>query len=89
MTAFDDFFNNISNKNQTPKLFDLENFESELKKIDENIKQASDLNDFLNKNFDTTEARQAWENLKSKDFKNQDSETEEKKTKNSWEENST
>ena len=34
MTAFDDFFNNISNKNQTPKLFDLENFESELKKID-------------------------------------------------------
>jgi len=59
MTVFDDFFNNISNKNQTPKLFDLENFESELKKIDENIKQASDLNDFLNKNFDTTEARQA------------------------------
>lgn len=64
MSWFDDFFNNMTNQKKNTNLFDLENFENELKKIDENLKKASDLNDFLSKNFDTEEVRNAWENAK-------------------------
>lgn len=54
----------MTNQKKNTNLFDLENFENELKKIDENLKKASDLNDFLSKNFDTEEVRNAWENAK-------------------------
>lgn len=70
MTWFDDFFNNITNKKKNINFFNLENFENELKKIDKNLKKASDLNDFLTKNFDNEEIRSNWENAKNDNFKN-------------------
>ena len=79
MAWFDDFFQNISNNTRKSSSFNLDDFEKELKKMDENIKQASDLNDFLKKNFDTPEARQAWENLKIEEKKAKNSTDEEKK----------
>ena len=48
--------------------------------MDENIKQASDLNDFLKNSFDTPEARQAWENLKVEEKKAKNSVDEEEKS---------
>lgn len=85
MTTFDDFFNNITNKNSKKiNFFDIENFEKQLKKIDENIKNASDINDFLNKNFDTPEVKITWENAKKEDFWT--TKSEEKITKNTSEE---
>ena len=79
MAWFDDFFQNISQNTRKSSSFNLDDFEKELKKMDENIKQASDLNDFLKKNFDTPEARQAWENLKIEEKKAKNSTDEEKK----------
>ena len=79
MAWFDDFFQNISQNTRKSSSFNLDDFEKELKKMDENIKQASDLNDFLKNSFDTTEARQAWENLKIEEKKAKNSTDEEKK----------
>lgn len=79
MTWFDDFFQNISQNTRKSSSFNLDDFEKELKKMDENIKQASDLNDFLKNSFDTPEARQAWENLKIEEKKAKNSTDEEKK----------
>ena len=80
MAWFDDFFQNISQNTRKSSSFNLDDFEKELKKMDENIKQASDLNDFLKNSFDTPEARQAWENLKIEEKKAKNSTDEEKKT---------
>ena len=80
MAWFDDFFQNISNNTRKSSSLNLEDFKKELKKMDENIKQASDLNDFLKKNFDTPEARQAWENLKIEEKKAKNSVDEEEKS---------
>lgn len=79
MAWFDDFFQNISQNTRKSSSFNLDDFEKELKKMDENIKQASDLNDFLKNSFDTPEARQAWENLKIEEKKAKNSTDEEKK----------
>ena len=79
MAWFDDFFQNISQNTRKSSSFNLDDFEKELKKMDENIKQASDLNDFLKNSFDTTEARQAWENLKIEEKKAKNSTDEDKK----------
>ena len=79
MAWFDDFFQNISQNTRKSSSFNLDDFEKELKKMDENIKQASDLNDFLKNSFDTPEARQAWENLKVEEKKAKNSTDEEKK----------
>lgn len=79
MAWFDDFFQNISQNTRKSSSFNLDDFEKELKKMDENIKQASDFNDFLKNSFDTTEARQAWENLKIEEKKAKNSTDEDKK----------
>ncbi|ATU05320.1 hypothetical protein BKN14_02585 [Candidatus Gracilibacteria bacterium HOT-871] len=79
MAGFDDFFQNISQNTRKSSSFNLDDFEKELKKMDENIKQASDLNDFLKNSFDTPEARQAGENLKIEEKKAKNSTDEEKK----------
>lgn len=79
MAWFDDFFQNISQNTRKSSSFNLDDFEKGLKKMDENIKQASDLNDFLKNSFDTPEARQAWENLKIEEKKAKNSTDEEKK----------
>lgn len=85
MTHFDDFFKNMTSKNaKNTNFFDFENFEKQLQKMDENIKNASDINDFLNKNFDTPEAKIAWENAKKEDFWN--TKSEEKIAKNASDE---
>lgn len=80
MAWFDDFFQNISQNTRKSSSFNLDDFEKELKKMDENIKQASDLNDFLKNSFDTPEARQAWENLKVEEKKAKNSVDEEEKS---------
>ena len=80
MAWFDDFFQNISQNTRKSSSFNLDDFEKELKKMDENIKQASDLNDFLKNSFDTPEARQAWENLKIEEKKAKNSVDEEEKS---------
>lgn len=80
MAWFDDFFQNISQNTRKSSSFNLDDFEKELKKMDENIKQASDLSDFLKNSFDTPEARQAWENLKVEEKKAKNSVDEEEKS---------
>ncbi|MBB1564854.1 ATP-binding protein [Candidatus Gracilibacteria bacterium] len=80
MAGFDDFFQNISQNTRKSSSFNLDDFEKELKKMDENIKQASDLNDFLKNSFDTPEARQAGENLKVEEKKAKNSVDEEEKS---------
>ena len=80
MAWFDDFFQNISQNTRKSSSFNLDDFEKALKKMDENIKQASDLNDFLKNSFDTPEARQAWENLKVEEKKAKNSVDEEEKS---------
>lgn len=82
MTWFDDFFKNITNNSKGQKnFFNLENFEQEIKNIDENIRKASDINDFLAKNFDSQEVRKAWETLKKEDLKNNEADPNWKKIK--------
>lgn len=79
MSTFDDFFNNITKNTWKNNPINTDNFENELKKIDENLKKASDLNDFLNKSFNTEKAKSIWENLKNNDLKETKTEAEEKK----------